>query len=148
MSTLPAPPPLDHRKRKHSMATVRLARKLYGDGDAWTPSQIRDYLAEQGIRVHRNTVALWVVPGLDEHHRRQNNDSYRRRRAGQPRLKRSETPLLDRMLEMRAAGLSFTAVANMMRLDYGLDMTTDTARYYVRAGREPRLPAQRARRAA
>lgn len=134
MTVVPAPPAPDPRGRRHSMRTVRLARQMYGNGDAWTPKQIQRYLAGEGIDVALYTVRTWVVPGEAEIARRRNLESYYRRQRGG---RASKTPMLTRMLELRDAGLSFSAIAKVMRLDHGLDMSTEMARYYVNERREP-----------
>src|ERR671917_2241098 len=120
MSTQPipaAPPrPPGHRAR-YSTAVVKLARTMYGDGDSWTPTQIKRYLNEQGHPVCLKTVRTWVVPGVAEDYQRHNNLYYqrRKRRAGAPAL----TPL-QRMRQLRDAGLTFSGIAVILRVDWGV----------------------------
>ena len=134
----PVAPPRDHRQRRHSTKTIALARRMYGNGDAWTPVQIRMYLAGNGIDVALYTIRCWVVPGELEEQRRRNRESYHRRRNN------TVVGLLDRMLELRSAGLSFAAIAKVIGLDYGVRMNADQARYYVNERREPVQPKKRA----
>lgn len=146
---VPPPPPKHPRQRRHSMTTVLLARRLYGDGDSWTPGQIRRYLTEQeGIEVSLHTIWRWVVPGVAEQQRAQNNEAYRRRRDRQRQIPEPEPQptesILDRMLELRAAGASFTGIAAAIGVYHGIRMTPEMARYYVRTRREPVLPKRKA----
>lgn len=139
--TIPPAPPKNPRGRRHTMKTVRLARQMYGDGTTWTPTQIKHYLAGRGIQVALHTVRLWVIPGMAEDHREKNRESYHRRRSGRrAKPATSETPLLDRMLVLREAGLTLPAIAAVIRLDYGITMTTEQVRYYVNERREPKRP--------
>jgi hypothetical protein len=112
------------------MTTVTLARRMYGDGDSWTPTQIARYLNAQGIEVHPNTVRYWVVPRFAERQRRANIESYRRRNNV------SDTPALDRARELRSIGLSLTAVSLMLRHEGVADVTVEQLRYSLRTGRD------------
>lgn len=121
------------------MSTVMLARRLYAG--SWSPTQIRRHLADQGIDVAVTTIRGWVIPGEADAQRAWNMASYRRRTQGRPS---AATPLLDRMLALRAAGCSFSSIAAAMRVDHRLTLTPDQVRYYLRCRREPRRPARRA----
>lgn len=121
---LPQPPPRPRTSRRHTTATMRLARTMYGDGDSWSPTQIAAYLADRGILVHPNTVRLWVIPSLAEQHR------VRRRKPA------SKTSVLGRVCQLREAGLSYTAIAALLRLDLGLEVNADHVRADLAAGRE------------
>lgn len=138
---LPPAPATDPRRRRHRPATVEFARRLYAGGDAWTPTQIQRLLAQRGVQVSVGTIRGWVVPGEAGRQRARNSASYRRRKHGRPA---AASPLLDRMLALRAAGCSYSSIAAVMRLDHDLRMTADQVRYYVQSRREPRLPARRA----
>jgi hypothetical protein len=135
------PPRGDNRQRRHSMSTVTLARRMYGDGTSWTPSQIKGYLADTGIDVALHTVRLWVVPGMADEHRIKNRESYWRRRRGKTA---SVAPVLDRMLELRSAGLPFASIAKVIQLDLGVPLNSEQARYYVKTKREPSVPKRKA----
>jgi hypothetical protein len=127
------------RPRRYTSATVSRAREMYGDGDAWTPTQIQRYLAGQGLHdLHVETVRDWVIPGVAEDRRRRQNEATRRRRRGEKAKARTQTPALDRMRQLRAAGASCGAIAVVMNLDWGLDLTDDRVRYWLRVGREPK----------
>jgi hypothetical protein len=120
---------------------MRRAREMYGDGDAWSLTQIARYLTAQGTPVDRITVKRWVLPGFAEQRRREQRDAASRRRA---RVR--SVPVLARMRDLRTAGLSYAGIAIVLRLDWGLEMSADHVRYYMRKGREPRLPKRRAAR--
>lgn len=124
--------------RRHTTAVMRLARTMYADGDAFTITEIAGYLAANGDPVSRATVKRWVDDEWAQERREQQRQSIKARRA------RGRTPVLDRMRELRAGGLSFTSIAVVLRVDMGLELSTDAVRYYMRKGREPRLPKQRA----
>jgi hypothetical protein len=124
---------------RHTTGTMLLARTMYGTGDAWTPTEIVRYLAEQGVVVDRVTVLRWVDPGFAERRRREQRDAAKRRRA-----RVAAVPVLDRMRELRSAGLSFSGIAIVVLLDWGIDLSADQVRYYMRTGREPRIPKRKA----
>lgn len=130
-TALPAAPPRG-RQTRHSTQTMRLARQMYGDGGTWTPTQISRYLAGRGIHVHVNTIRLWVIPGLAEQQRAANRRSHRARQPGPESL----TPMLDRMRELRGAGLGAQATAKVLTLDFGVPVNRDQVRYCLRHGRE------------
>lgn len=140
------PPTKDPRQRRHSTATMALARRMYGDGDSWTPTQIVRYLAEvKSIDVSLNTIRLWVIPGMADEHRARNIASHRRRRTTRkPTPAPSSTPILDRMLKLRDARLPFTSIAKVLNLDYNLHLTPEQTRYYINTRREPKLPKKKA----
>lgn len=51
--------------------------------------------------------------------------------------------VLNRMIELRQAGLFYSSIALVIGLDYGIELTPEQARYYVRAEREPTLLVRR-----
>lgn len=118
---------------RHTAATMTLARTMYGDGDSWTIAQITRYLSSIGKPVAANTVRLWVVPGAAEAH----NAEQRARRARRAAARPKPTPILDRMRELRAAGVSMSGIAAVLRVDLGLSLTGDHVRYALKVGREP-----------
>lgn len=128
-------------RRQHTSSMMVLARSMYGDGDAWTPTQIAGYLTGQGTPVDRITVRRWVDPVFAEQRRREQRAAARRRRT---RVRSG--PLLTRMRDLRSAGMPFASIAIVLRVDWGVDLTPDGVRYYMRKGREPKLPKRRAAR--
>jgi hypothetical protein len=125
MTTIPAPPPQHPRQVRHSTKTIALARRLYGDGDAWTPTQIIRYLERKGVQPvpSLNTVRLWVVPGLADEQRAMNMRSYHSRSARGARRGPGGRPPSDelaarlgRMRTLREAGLSYTGIAIVARI--------------------------------
>jgi hypothetical protein len=161
---VPPPPPRDRRQRRHTMATVRLARRLYGDGDSWTPTQIRRLLADQGIDVALVTVRCWVVPGFAEEHRHQNAEGYRRRNhrdatePAQPKAEAeaeacpaidgeavgpmTETQADERMLLLRDRGLTYSAISAVMALYHDYIVAEHQARYRLLRLGVPKMEAK------
>lgn len=139
-----SPPP--RARIEHSSATMALARIMYGDGDEWTPTQIARYITDTVRPVHVNTVRRWVFPGWAAQQREQNRQTQQRRRARE----RGEAPppatLLDRMSQLKDAGVTLASIAAVIELDEGVSMTAGQVRYYLRTGREPRMPKRRAQR--
>jgi hypothetical protein len=119
--------------QRHTTATMQRAREMYGDGDSWSLTQIARYL-----RVDRATVKRWVIPEFAERRRAQQRAAIAR--------KRSEGQMLDRMRELRAAGMPHSGIAIILRLDWGVDANADRVRYWLRVGREPRTVKRRAAR--
>lgn len=126
---------------RHTSGTVALAKTMYGNGDAWTPTEIARYLAEQGTPASVVTIRRWVDPNFAERRRIAQRAAARARR-GAPVV--SQTPMLDRMRELRAGGVFFSQIAVVLRIDHGLKMSEGQVRYYLRKGREPMLPSRRA----
>lgn len=135
------PPPRSRKKVQHSTATMQLARTMYAGG--WTPTQIRRYLVNlmEGGAPSLSTVRTWVVPGLAEERLQWKREYQRRYRAeGRP----SRTPLLDRMRQLQEAGATQASIAAAIGLYEGVPLTEGQVRYYLRHGREPRIPKRRA----
>jgi hypothetical protein len=105
-------------RRHHSMATVRMARQMYGDGTAWSPTQIARYLDRvHGISVHVSTVRLWVIPGANDVQRERNRASYHRR-------KRLSGPMptvdpVDLARRLRAEGEPISGIVRVCRVVFG-----------------------------
>lgn len=110
---------------------------MYGDGDSWTPTQIARYLAAQGTVVHVATVREWVIPGLAERRQKRQNLARQRRARGVTAKPRTLSPLLDRMISLRAAGLSYGGIVIVIRLDWRVVLSEDQVRYAIRMRREP-----------
>lgn len=122
-----------------------LAIQMYGDGDAWSPTEIARYLAEHaapGERTpRRNTIAYWVrdIPMSDELRQR---DAARQRilRArrtleeleGHDRAGLSAPQLDARMLELRRHGLPYSAIATIAEVYHGQALTADQVRARLR----------------
>lgn len=147
-----APPPRPNTTRRHSTKTIALAREMYGDGDAWTPGEIQRYLARQGIDVAVTTVRRWVRPGVRER-QNENNRMFKLRakmRSEAPPVKPLGDRELDRrMLDLRDAGLAYSAIAVVVGVYHGAELTEDQVRYRLLklgAAKNPRK-ARAARRA-
>ncbi len=83
----PQAPPRDHRHVRHSPRTVALVRRMYGDGDSWTPTQIRRYLAQQGLPVpSESTLRGWLIPSERAAQAQAAKLANRRRRAVRARV--------------------------------------------------------------
>jgi hypothetical protein len=126
------------------MSVVNLARTMYAGG--WTIAQIRDYLRGQGhASLSENTVRWWVRPEEAEHYRKANLARYHAKRAPRKAApKPVEPPNLDgpvarlrRLRQLHDAGLPFTAVAIVYRMDTGVDLSAERIRYLLtrRAGK-------------
>lgn len=139
------PPPRPRSKVEHSLSTMLLAQTMYGDGESWTPTQIRRYLIEQmgDAAPSLTTIRVWVIPGLADERRRWKRNYERRAAAGQ--VKRCTTPILNRMRQLAEAGVAFVDIAIVVRLDEGVALTPEQVRYYLRHGREPRHPKRKQR---
>lgn len=145
---IPPAPPQDKRHRRHSPKTVRLVQQMYAAG--WTPTQLQRYLADRGIEAAESTIRRWSIPveaqGHLELNRRLMRDRRRRERAHQPQQPATATPLLDRMSQLRSVDVSYRAIAAIMGLDFGVPMSAEQARYYLKTRREPVQPKKRATR--
>ncbi len=132
----------DPRGRKHVATTVATAQQLYADGEGWGAKRITSFLNERGIEVHENTVRQWVRPELAEKRREDQRRVAAARRGGDLNAGR-RTPILDRMVALRSAGVSYRCIAVVIQMDMGVTMNGDAVRYHVRLRREPVLPARR-----
>lgn len=166
--TIPVPPALPSQHNRYSTSLVRLAIAMYGDGDAWTPTQIHRYLAEHvtdGPVPSVKTIRRWVIPAFAEEIREQNRRhtiAHRQRRRGQAQAPMAEPlarieplskrELDDRMLELRRRGMTYTAISIALDVYHGVAMTEDTVRRRLRQrGVQPnpaRVRAAQALRAA
>lgn len=127
-------PPVSPRQRRYSMEVVRVAKEM--DAGGWTATQIARYFKRtRNLEVHRNTVRRWVDPGYDEMHRASNMASYRRHQEQRSRAKPPPVltaPVedrLDRLRDLRGAGLSLASTALVMNLDYGLGLDAGQVRH-------------------
>jgi hypothetical protein len=132
------------RPRQHTSATVARARAMYAGGEGWSPTEIARYMAEHGTLVSVEAIREWVIPGLAEHRRQRQNARTRQRRAGvAPPVPRAQTPLLNRMRQLRDAGMFFSQIAVLLEVDHGVKLTEGQVRYYLGNGREPLTPRKR-----
>ncbi len=123
---------------RHSVVVMRRARELRDAG--WAIPRIREILAkEHAVRPSNDTIARWLDPAVAE------------RRAQAAREKRAEVATfgwsgwhpspswkLGRMRALRAAGVSYAAIAKVMLVDFGDELTEEEVRYAVKRGRPPR----------
>lgn len=125
---MPGPPPKHPKQTRHPARVVALARRMYGDGDAWTPPQIRRYLIDAGhvASVSENTVRRWVVPGWERRH------NLNRSRAAAARRAKATADLDRQMLALRARGLPYSAIAVVVEMYHGERMDAEKARYRLR----------------
>lgn len=136
---VPPTPPRPAKQRRYPMSMVTLARRMYSDGDAWTPTQIRNYLRERyDLDVSLTTIRCWVVPGEADAQRRRNIESYQRRkdpRGGRRAADRGWTTAADRVARLkvlRDAGLSFRSCAIVLEVDTGVQLTDEQVRYLLK----------------
>ena len=140
MSTELKPKVGDPRGRRYDTRTVRLVRQMYADGEGWGKREIQRYLAERGIMVSYNTLLRWLDDSFAERVR-ESNRAIEARRRQEGRVKRSQessTPLLDRMRQLQAASLSANAIATVLGVDEGVELSPHQVRYALRVGKEPK----------
>lgn len=124
---------VDARTRRHSTRTVAIARDLHASG--MNPDRIvRALRDDYGVEVSRSTVSYWVRPWTYEQQLRSQREARQRNR----------TPILDRMRALRAAGVTYASIGRVVGVDFGVRLDEAQVRYYMRVGREPRLPKKRA----
>lgn len=146
-----AAPPRPATSNRYPMTLVSMARRMYGDGDSWTPTQIKRYLAkEHGADVALVTVRCWVVPGFAEEQRRLNAESYHRRKKDGPKRKGPAYTSLDtpekrlaRLRVLRQAGVSFSGIAKVFAVDTGVELSDEEVRYVLTQATNPRSAAMR-----
>lgn len=120
MNTMQATRPGSAEEVSYPVKVQEFARRLYEDG-GWRICEIRGALAKRGYFPSQSTVSRWCSPELAE------ADRIKKRQALYPHLKGRKVTLpwevkLQRMHELRNAGLSFHAVAKVMKLDYGIEL--------------------------
>lgn len=127
---IPQTPPAPPTKTRYPMSMITLARRMYGDGDAWQITQIRNYLRDEfdASTLTIGTVRRWVIPSYDDEQRRWNTESYRRR------APRPDGPDVARLRALRVAGLSYPSLAIVANLDYGTILTGEELRHAFNAG--------------
>ena len=146
---IPDPPPAP-RQNRYPVRMLHTAREMYADGDSWTPTQIQRYLAEHfdGPTPHVNTIRCWVIPGEADAQRRSNSATQRTRileRQGAPRLSTGELgpqQLTDRMLLLRRAGLSYSAIGIVVEMYHAITLTEDQIRTRLQKQGVPKSAAR------
>jgi hypothetical protein len=101
----------------HPIAVVNRARKLADAG--WNAAQIARRIPTEfpGIEPAQTTVRRWVDPEYAE------RQKTRHRVGGSKARKWGWRRRLDRARDLRSAGLTYSAIAAVMRLDFGLDLS-------------------------
>jgi hypothetical protein len=108
----------------------------------WGLRRIHRILVAEGVNPAPTptTIHEWINPEYRERQRKSKAEYKRRKRAG------AVTPVggpLKRMVQLREAGLSYTHVANVVNLDYGLSLTGEQARYCIQFDRCPTVVRSR-----
>jgi hypothetical protein len=119
-------PVAEKRTKAYPMNVVTFARRLH-EQNGWEAGRIRKALIARGHSPSHNTVLCWIDEDYADMRRERNKLEHRRRRGGL-RSKPRHTPWgcrLTRMEELRAAGLSYGAVAKVMELDFEVTLTRD-----------------------
>lgn len=139
--SVPTPPIQHARQRRHSTQTMATAQRMHAAG--WTPTQLVRYFAGQDLAVAESTVRRWVIPAEAEGQREHNRACGRARRArGPAALSMVAVMRHARLKQLRAGGLTFTALAIVARIDFDLDFNSDQMRHLLRGN----LTARKARR--
>lgn len=111
--------------RMYPPKVTEYARRLYNDGEGRTVNEIRESLRKLGYEPKRDTVRYWVEPGYAEEKRRR----ARRFNPPGPAPRKAWRRRLERMEDLRAAGLSYTNIARVISLDFHeLDLNTEQVR--------------------
>ncbi len=136
MTTTPAPPPRSPTARRHSTATMALARTMYADGEGWTPNEIAAYLLRRGTPVAPNTVRRWVYP--DHAQRCDAKRNATRYPAAHPEVESDHDRMLRVGLTLRARGMPYRGVAIALAVCEGIEVDPDALRLTLRAHGAPR----------
>lgn len=128
--------------RGHDSATRREAVRLRESG--WTLSGIVQVLARRGIHVHESTILYWTSEAASERRRQHDRDRMARINAARasfrwPGRPKTEVWLLARMRVLERAGLSMAAIAKVVSIDHGLELTEHQVRYALSIDRLPAL---------
>lgn len=116
------------------------AREMWASG-AWGKTEITRYLNDRGVKVHRITVSRWVDDHAAAAKRAEDDRRVARRsmtRSG--RLGRTDARpefKLRRIRALDAAGLTATAIAKVMTVDFGDELSAQQVREALRLGRYP-----------
>lgn len=88
-----------------------------------SPRVMVEHLTARGYPVGMTTVRGWADPEYGDQHRANNAERKRRQR------------LMGRMRELREAGVTYSCIARVMTLDFGIRVTEEQVRYALRVGR-------------
>lgn len=109
------------------------AREMFRAG--WTHADIARHLGREfGREPSKHIVGMWVNPSL--YRRKLNAQTARRRR--QAPVPRWALVRMRRMAALRDEGLTYSAVALVMRLDFGVELSPETVRYSLENESVPR----------
>lgn len=111
---------------RYSMKVVKRARELYAAG--WKPPRISGFLRREfGVGPSPQTIRLWCSKPATEETRRAERARRRREwRTKNPRRvhsRLSDDWKLERMVELRDRGLSFTAISHVADVWWGESLT-------------------------
>lgn len=110
---------------RYSSRVAGRARQLAGQG--LTPTRIQTVLVvEMGVRPALTTIMRWI------------DDEYRERRCLEQAVRARARRLYERMVTLRQAGLSYSAIAAVVVVDEGVSLTGEQVRWALRAGRVSR----------
>lgn len=131
--------------------SVILARELWDSG-AWSKTEIASYLQERGCTAHKTTIAAWADPARAARKARQDARTVALRAArygSRPMGRPTAHPAykLARMSALSACGMSPTAIAKVMRFDFGDVLGTHQIRDALAKGRYPDFTDGRSRAA-
>jgi hypothetical protein len=125
----PETPTQDPRQRRHSMRTVTLARTMHENG-GWTSSEIAKYLTRMGTPVAVGTVRCWTNPEyLEKAHAR-----HERNEAANAKFRlqgKSEAYRLAFMRRLRGEGVSYTGIAAVCRVVFGVSLVGEQVRWML-----------------
>jgi hypothetical protein len=128
--------------RGHDSATRREAIRLRESG--WTLRGIVQVLASRGIHVHESTVLYWTSETASERRRQHDRERMAQLNAARatfrwPGRPKTEAWLLGRMRVLERAGLSMTAIAKVVSIDHGLELSEHQVRYALSINRLPSM---------
>lgn len=117
--------------RSYPTSTMTRARELHEAG--WLCGQIADILdSEIGAKPSEVTIRRWVDPDYAEAQRASQRTGGERTRKWGWRLR------LRRALDLRSAGLSYSAIAKLFALDFGLSLSVSQVEAIVKGDCEDR----------
>jgi len=123
------PPARDPRQTRHSMRVVARAKELVEAG--WTTGETRKLLAQEFSLARlpsATTIRSWTEPGYRELHRTWQLKCSQNRVAAPAPPPSALTP--DLLLSLRVEdGLSYSAIAAVVRRFFGEDLTENQVRY-------------------
>lgn len=121
---------------------IETARRMYAAG--WTVAEIQRYVTRRGVKASWHAVKGWVDDDYAQRRRARERD----RQRDLWRIKNGARPVaykvitnhdkLIRLCELREAGLSPAAVATVIRLDFGDELTKNQVSYAHRVGEWPK----------